>query len=217
MNSFRWALLFPAGLVAIVLTWFGLMGSAFSESGWQNPIARFGFCIPRAKQHWYLRNSNHVFRPLQSRGRLHSRDRARTGFCCQRLYRVPLHSAVAYCEADGHRVEPHHHYRLGHVRARRPIDFGTSERFRNGDVDHSDDRLERQPFGGRQLRGRRERGRCWTDAASNLARRRRTTQCDGTVEFVDNSPLLHQSTGQRGSTLVRNGAVNCDKLIFVGV
>lgn len=38
-NSIRWAPLALAGIVAVVLTWFGLMGSAFSQPGQQNPVA----------------------------------------------------------------------------------------------------------------------------------------------------------------------------------
>ena len=38
-NSIRWLPLALAGIISVVLTWFGLMGSAFSQTGWQNPIA----------------------------------------------------------------------------------------------------------------------------------------------------------------------------------
>jgi hypothetical protein len=38
-KSIRRALLTLAGIVAVVLTWFGLMGSAFSQTGGQNPVA----------------------------------------------------------------------------------------------------------------------------------------------------------------------------------
>jgi hypothetical protein len=39
LKSIRWVPLSLAGIVAVVLTFFGLMASAFSETGWQNPIA----------------------------------------------------------------------------------------------------------------------------------------------------------------------------------
>ncbi|MGF7180202.1 hypothetical protein [Tunturiibacter psychrotolerans] len=38
-NSIRWPLLILASVFAVPLTWFGLMAAAFSEAGWQNPIA----------------------------------------------------------------------------------------------------------------------------------------------------------------------------------
>jgi len=38
-NRVRWALLILAGIVAVVLTWFGLMDFAFSTPGQENPIA----------------------------------------------------------------------------------------------------------------------------------------------------------------------------------
>jgi hypothetical protein len=38
-NSIRWVPLALAGIVGVVLTWFGLMGSAFSQPGQQNPVA----------------------------------------------------------------------------------------------------------------------------------------------------------------------------------
>ena len=38
-NPIRRVLFTLAAIVAVILTWFGLMGWAFSETGWQNPIA----------------------------------------------------------------------------------------------------------------------------------------------------------------------------------
>ena len=38
-HSIRWTLLVLAGIVGVVLTWFGLMGSVFSQPGQQNPVA----------------------------------------------------------------------------------------------------------------------------------------------------------------------------------
>lgn len=38
-NRIRWVLLILAGLVAVVLTWFGLMDSAFTTPGQDNPVA----------------------------------------------------------------------------------------------------------------------------------------------------------------------------------
>lgn len=38
-NSIRWALLTLAGIVAAILTWFGLMDFAYSAPGQNNPIA----------------------------------------------------------------------------------------------------------------------------------------------------------------------------------
>jgi hypothetical protein len=38
-NSIRWVLLTLAGIVAAILTWFGLMDFAFSAPGQNNPIA----------------------------------------------------------------------------------------------------------------------------------------------------------------------------------
>jgi hypothetical protein len=39
LNRVRWALLIIAGIVAVILTWFGLMDFAFSTPGQDNPIA----------------------------------------------------------------------------------------------------------------------------------------------------------------------------------
>jgi hypothetical protein len=38
-NSIRWPLLILAGIFAAILSWFGLMGAAWSQVGSQNPIA----------------------------------------------------------------------------------------------------------------------------------------------------------------------------------
>jgi hypothetical protein len=38
-NPIRWALLTLAGIVAAILTWFGLMAFAFTDPGQDNPIA----------------------------------------------------------------------------------------------------------------------------------------------------------------------------------
>jgi hypothetical protein len=37
-NSIRWLPLALAGIISVVLTWFGLMYFAFSGAGWRNPI-----------------------------------------------------------------------------------------------------------------------------------------------------------------------------------